>query len=173
MSLRIQYSLRQALAVILFGLPLPILDQLLARTISPDLLEFIPSLSAWIAVPGLLLLGAVTFLRAYERFEDEFQPPFESTTFRVNWLGQLIIFTAIFAISFGPTGLPTNEFQWARSGIIAGGLYIGWQIAKWVFFDWIERARVNPTFPPDPPDAGVTANPLLPTGTLGSAAIPL
>lgn len=171
MTLRVQYALRQALAVALFGLPLPLLEQILRQTISSHQIEVIPTLLTRIVIPSVILLAFVTFLLAYERFDDEFDPPLERTAIVCGWLRGVFILGITCAVALGSTGWPANQYQGARSGIIAAGLWLGWLLAKWVYFDWIERIRDHPDNPEEPPATGAIVSPILPSGSTAHSSL--
>jgi hypothetical protein len=165
-SLRTQYSLRQALPVATFGIPLLVLEQLLSRAISPDQVEIGPSFLAPFAVSAMPLLGLCTMWLAYDRFDEEFELPL--CRYYISWprAAFMLVTVAVLASLVGSGGMPTNEYQWAQLGIVAAGTLFGLLLFKWIYFDWLDRIAGSHQPPPSSPGSMAGARlPISPTLT--------
>ncbi len=148
MSMRIQYSLRQGLAIALFGLPIWVLERLLAQVILNDIHAYGSFGLQWLSLVGLPLLGVATFALAFDRFDREFDLPFVRT--HICWtVVSFLVALASIAFLIASSGVPQNIFHWARIGIFVAGLQFGIYLVKWIYFDWLNRIADNKQPPED------------------------
>ncbi len=156
MEFRIEYSLRQALPIALFGLPMLGLERLLSLAVWDEVEIVGWSGLGFFSLVALPMLALCTFGLCMVRFYFEFDLPLKRTY--VSWWR---ISGCLLALSFGllvvGSGWPANIYHWARIGIVVAGLSLGLFLFKWIYFDWLNRIGSDPTPPkdPPPPDSGV------------------
>ena len=141
---RFGYALRQGLAVGLFGVPLWVLEDSLARRIQWGDAEIVPSFMGFFAFFAMPILGLITFFLALERFgEEDFAP--EKTHYLLRHPMLIILGCTLLplAMELYATGIPKNDYHFARLGIIAAGIYFGLLPFKWLVLDW-EAKRFLP-----------------------------
>lgn len=142
---RFGYALRQGLAVGLFGVPLWVLEDTLARRIRWGDAEFVPSFMGFFAFFAMPILGLITFHLALERFgEEEFASDKALCLLRHPMLIILGCTLLPIAMELHASGMPTNEHHFARLGIIAAGIFLGLMPFKWLVLDW-ESSRFLPS----------------------------
>ena len=144
MTLRVEYSLRQALPIALSGLPLLSLEHLLSIAILDDLV-FADKGGLWLySLICLPVLAVLTFALCFQRFSTEYKPPLGQTH-----VASFQIFARLFVVTFAlvvlASGWPLNVYHWARIGIVCSGLTLGMFPFKWIYFDWLTRRYSDTT----------------------------
>lgn len=149
MTLRVEYSFRQALPIALFGLPMLALERFLSLAIS-DKMEIVGWSGLWLySLIGLPILAFLTFAMCLERFSTEFDLPSRQTN--ISWFQIFAGFIAVaFALSVVSSAWPLNVYHWARIGIVCCGLALGLFPFKWIYFDWLNRIFTDR----NPPEGG-------------------